>query len=51
MASAHVGWRRIIYYNADIFAQEGIEPPSNDPELAWTWDRFVEVATGADKST
>ncbi|MCL4826959.1 MAG: sugar ABC transporter substrate-binding protein [Caldilinea sp.] len=33
-----------IYYNADIFAEEGIEPPSNDPEQAWTWDRFVEVA-------
>src|SRR5690606_5266105 len=24
-----------IYYNADIFAEEGIEPPSNDPEQAW----------------
>jgi multiple sugar transport system substrate-binding protein len=33
-----------IYYNADIFAEEGIEPPSNDPEQAWSWDRFVEVA-------
>jgi multiple sugar transport system substrate-binding protein len=33
-----------LYYNADLFAQEGIEPPSNDPELAWTWDRFLEVA-------
>ena len=21
-----------IYYNADLFAAEGIEPPSNDPE-------------------
>lgn len=38
-----------IYYNADIFAEEGIEPPSNDPELAWTWDHFVEVATALTK--
>jgi multiple sugar transport system substrate-binding protein len=33
-----------IYYNADIFAKEGIEPPSNDPEQAWKWDDFVTVA-------
>jgi multiple sugar transport system substrate-binding protein len=33
-----------IYYNADIFAQEGIDPPSNDPDEAWEWDYFVEVA-------
>jgi len=33
-----------IYYNADIFAKEGIEPPSNDPEKAWKWDDFVTVA-------
>jgi multiple sugar transport system substrate-binding protein len=32
-----------IYYNADIFAAAGVEPPSNDPEEAWTWDHFVEV--------
>lgn len=38
-----------IYYNADIFAEEGIEPPSNDPEQAWTWDHFVEVATALTK--
>lgn len=38
-----------IYYNADIFAEEGIEPPSNDPEQAWTWDRFVEVAIALTK--
>jgi multiple sugar transport system substrate-binding protein len=34
-----------LYYNADIFAEEGIEPPSNDPAQAWTWDKFIEVAT------
>jgi multiple sugar transport system substrate-binding protein len=33
-----------IYYNADIFTEEGIDPPSNDPAEAWTWDHFVEVA-------
>jgi multiple sugar transport system substrate-binding protein len=32
-----------IYYNADIFEKEGIEPPSNDPEKAWSWDEFIEV--------
>ena len=32
-----------IYYNADIFEAEGIEPPSNDPDEAWDWDYFVEV--------
>lgn len=34
-----------FYYNADIFEAEGIEGPSNDPEQAWTWDHFLEVAT------
>lgn len=34
-----------IYFNADIFAEAGIEPPSNDPAQAWTWEKFVEVAT------
>lgn len=34
-----------MYYNADIFAEEGIEPPSNDPDQAWTWEKFIEVAT------
>jgi multiple sugar transport system substrate-binding protein len=33
-----------IYYNADIFEKEGITPPSNSPEEAWTWDHFLEVA-------
>lgn len=31
-------------YNADLFAEMGIEPPSNDPEKAWTWAQFLEVA-------
>ncbi len=33
-----------IYYNADIFEEAGIEPPSNDPDEAWDWDHFLEVA-------
>jgi len=33
-----------IYYNADIFEEVGIEPPSNDPDEAWEWDHFLEVA-------
>lgn len=33
-----------IYYNADIFTEAGIEPPSNNPTEAWAWDQFVETA-------
>lgn len=33
-----------IYYNADIFEKEGIAPPSNDPDEAWTWDEFLQIA-------
>ena len=33
-----------LFYNADMFTEAGIEPPSNDPDKAWTWDQFVEVA-------
>ena len=33
-----------IYYNEEIFEQEGIEPPSNDPEEAWDWEYFVNVS-------
>ncbi len=33
-----------IYYNADVFSEAGIEPPSNDPAKAWNWEKFVEVA-------
>jgi len=33
-----------IYYNADIFDKEGITPPSNNPDEAWTWDQFLEIA-------
>ncbi|MCE7982338.1 MAG: extracellular solute-binding protein [Caldilinea sp. CFX5] len=33
-----------MYFNAEVFEAAGIEPPSNDPEQAWEWDKFVEVA-------
>jgi multiple sugar transport system substrate-binding protein len=33
-----------IYYNADIFEAAGVEPPSMDPDEAWTWAEFVEAA-------
>ncbi|MFN8446103.1 MAG: sugar ABC transporter substrate-binding protein [Caldilineaceae bacterium] len=33
-----------IYYNADIFQKAGIEPPTNSPDEAWDWDKFLEVA-------
>jgi multiple sugar transport system substrate-binding protein len=33
-----------LYYNAEVFEAAGIEPPTNDPEQAWEWDYFVEIA-------
>ncbi len=33
-----------IYYNADVFEKEGITPPSNDPDEAWDWPTFLDVA-------
>jgi multiple sugar transport system substrate-binding protein len=32
-----------IYYNADIFAEAGIEPPSPDPAKAWDWPTLLEI--------
>ncbi len=29
-----------IYYNADLLAEAGIDPPSPDPANAWTFDEF-----------
>lgn len=40
-----------IYYNIDVFEQEGIEPPSNDPDEAWTWDKFLEIGKQLTKDT
>ena len=31
-----------IYYNADIFEEAGIDPPSNNPEENWDWNQLVE---------
>ena len=33
-----------IYFNRAVFEEAGIEPPSTDPDEAWTWDEFVDVA-------
>ena len=31
----------VIYYNTDLFAAAGLDPPPPD----WTWEQFLEVAT------
>ncbi len=33
-----------IYYNADTFKEMGMEPPTMNPEEAWSWETFVETA-------
>lgn len=33
-----------LYTNLDVFEAAGIDPPSNNPEEAWTWDEFLTVA-------
>jgi len=33
-----------LYCNTDIFRENGIEPPSIEPEQRWTWSKVVEVA-------
>jgi len=33
----------VIWYNKDIFDQEGVPYPPTNPE-EWTWDKFVETA-------
>lgn len=33
-----------LYYNKEIFEENGIEPPSNDVNERWTWEKVVEVA-------
>lgn len=33
-----------FFYNADVFKEAGIEPPSNDPEKCWDWPKFLQVA-------
>lgn len=33
-----------FYYNKSLFDELEVEPPSNDPDEAWTWNEFLEVA-------
>jgi len=33
-----------LYYNAAVFEEAGIEPPSNDPAKIWEWDYMLEIA-------
>lgn len=33
-----------IYYNIDTFEKYGVEQPSNDPEKAWDWEKFLNIA-------
>jgi multiple sugar transport system substrate-binding protein len=34
----------ILYYNKDMMEEAGIEPPSSDGTVAWTWDEYVDAA-------
>lgn len=34
----------VLYYNPYMFAEAGIDPPSQDAANPWTWDQFVEAA-------
>ncbi|MDF2958605.1 MAG: family carbohydrate transporter substrate-binding protein [Paenibacillus sp.] len=34
----------VLYYNKDVFDKAGIPYPSTDPNKAWTWQEFVDIA-------
>lgn len=34
----------VLFYNKELFDEAGLPYPPSDPEKAWTWDEFVEVA-------
>ena len=34
----------MLFYNKEIFDKAGLPYPPSDPNEAWTWDEFVEVA-------
>jgi len=34
----------ILFYNRDIFDKAGLPYPPKNPDEAWTWDEFVEIA-------
>lgn len=36
---------RLLYCNTDLLAAAGIEPPSTDPQEAWTWEEFLDITT------
>jgi len=33
-----------LYTNLDLLEAAGVEPPSNDPSEAWTWEEFLDAA-------
>jgi multiple sugar transport system substrate-binding protein len=33
-----------LYYNVDLLQKAGVEPPSNDPAKAWTWEQYLDNA-------
>jgi multiple sugar transport system substrate-binding protein len=34
----------MMYYNVDMFKDAGIAPPPSNPQDAWDWDTFVNIA-------
>ena len=34
-----------LFYSRDVFDEAGLPYPPSDPDEAWTWDEFVDVAT------
>jgi len=34
----------VLFYNKKLFDEAGLPYPPNDPEKAWPWDKFVDVA-------
>ncbi|MBA7539068.1 hypothetical protein ES705_31346 [subsurface metagenome] len=34
----------VLFYNKKLFDEAGLPYPPNDPEKAWTWDKFVDIA-------
>ena len=33
-----------FYYDQELFDELGVAPPSNDPDDAWSWEEFVQIA-------
>jgi len=34
----------VLFYNVDMFKEAGLEMPPSNPAMAWTWDKFVDIA-------